>query len=214
MKFYNSLGPNPQVVRMFAAESGMTLNTVEVDLMAGENRQDDYLVRNPAGQLPCMELDDGSHISEILAICEYLDEMNSGGTLIGDTPEERANTRMWTRRIDLNICEPLANGFRFSEGIDLFRDFLGRNRRFHGIHVGDELQEFSPRELVVQVGHVRYIAQQTIGGAVTGHQVVAAQSNGPRTGAQQANDHLDRRGLASAVGPQKGKQFAARTFER
>lgn len=121
MKFYNSLGPNPQVVRMFAAESGMTLDTVEVDLMAGENRQDDYLVRNPAGQLPCMELDDGSHISEILAICEYLDEMNSGGTLIGDTPEERANTRMWTRRIDLNICEPLANGFRFSEGIDLFK---------------------------------------------------------------------------------------------
>ena len=84
--------------------------------------QDDYLKINPAGQLPCLELDDGTQIAEITAICEYLDEVGSGDSLIGATPAERATTRMWTRRVDLNICEPLANGFRYSEGLPIFKD--------------------------------------------------------------------------------------------
>ncbi|MDP6376278.1 MAG: glutathione S-transferase family protein [Pseudomonadales bacterium] len=122
MKFYNSLGPNPQVVRMFAAEKGMDLDTVEIDIMAGENRQAQYMSKNPAGQMPCLELDDGSNLSEITAICEYLDEVGPGASLIGDSPEQRAATRMWTRRVDLNICENMANGFRYAEGLPLFKD--------------------------------------------------------------------------------------------
>lgn len=121
MKLHNSLGPNPQVVRMFAAERGIDLDKVEVDLMAGENRQDAYLAKNPAGQLPALELDDGTVIAEITAICEYLDEVSPGDPLMGSTPEEKALARMWARRIDLGICEPLANGFRFSEGLELFK---------------------------------------------------------------------------------------------
>src|SRR5690606_11780688 len=74
------------------------------------------------GQSPCLELDDGTCIAEITAICEYLDEVSPGPSLIGGTPEQRAETRMWTRRVDLNICEPMANGFRFSEGLRLFQD--------------------------------------------------------------------------------------------
>ena len=122
MKFYNSMGPNPHVVRMFAAERGIKLDTEEVDLMGGENRREPYLAKNPAGQLPCLQLDNGVYISEVTAICEYLDESNPGTSLIGGTPEERAETRMWTRRVDLNICEPLSNGFRFGEGLGLFKD--------------------------------------------------------------------------------------------
>ena len=121
MKLHNSLGPNPHVVRMFAAERGIDLETVEVDIMAGENRQEAYLAKNPAGQLPALELDDGTVIAEITAICEYLDEVCPGDPLMGSTPEEKAQARMWTRRIDLGICEPLANGFRFSEGLDMFK---------------------------------------------------------------------------------------------
>jgi len=90
--------------------------------MKGENRQDPYLAKNPAGQLPALELDNGAVLAEITAICEYLDEKFPGGSLIGTTPEERAETRMWTRRVDLNVCEPMANGFRFSEGLPLFKD--------------------------------------------------------------------------------------------
>ena len=121
MKFYNSIGPNPRVVKMFMQEKGIELPFVEVDLMAGENRKEPYLAKNPSGQSPALELDDGTVLAEITAICEYLDEKFPGGSLIGTTPEERAETRMWTRRVDLNICEPMANGFRFSEGLPLFQ---------------------------------------------------------------------------------------------
>jgi len=122
MKLINSVGPNPHVVRMFAAERGITLDSEDIDVMAGENRQSDYLKKNPTGGSPCLELNNGDYLSEITAICEYLDEVSAGDSLIGSTPEERAETRMWTRRVDLNICEPLTNGFRFAEGLPIFKD--------------------------------------------------------------------------------------------
>ncbi len=122
MKLYNSVGPNPKVVRMFMAEQGIELPLEEVDLMKGDNRSDQHLKRNPSGQMPTLELDDGSFISEITAICEYLDDKQGYSALVGTTPEERAETRMWCRRIDLQILEPLANGFRFSAGLPLFKD--------------------------------------------------------------------------------------------
>jgi glutathione S-transferase len=122
MKLYNSIGPNPHVVRMFMAEKGLTIETQEVDLVAGENRKDAHLARNPHGQMPTLELDDGSYVSEIVAICEYLEDTNPMPALIGSNPKEKAETRMWTRRVDLNVCEPLANGFRFSQGLRLFKD--------------------------------------------------------------------------------------------
>jgi len=122
MKFYNSVGPNPRVVKMFMAEKGIELPRVEINLMAGENRQADYVAKNPSGQMPALELDDGVVLAEILPICEYLEETMPSPALIGTNPEERAITRMWTRRIDLNICEPMANGFRFSEGLRLFQN--------------------------------------------------------------------------------------------
>jgi glutathione S-transferase len=122
VKFYNSIGPNPRVVRMFLAEKGVKVPTEDVNLMAGENRQAAHLKRNPHGQMPCLELDNGQFVSEILPICEYFEDKNPNPPLIGKTAEERAETRMWTRRIDLNICEPMANGFRFSQGLPLFKD--------------------------------------------------------------------------------------------
>lgn len=123
MKFYNSVGPNPRMVRMFMAEKGIEIPKVEVDLRGGENRREPYTKLNPAGQMPALELDDGTVLAEITAICEYLDEKKKDTpSLIGDTPEERAKTRMWSRRIDLNIVEPAANGFRFSEGLKLFQN--------------------------------------------------------------------------------------------
>ena len=108
---------------MFAAEKGIELpETVEVDLMGGENRKPPYTDRNPAGQVPCLELDDGSTLAETVAICEYLEELHPEKPLIGATPEERAMTRMWTRRVESKVNSPLADGFRFAEGLPLFKD--------------------------------------------------------------------------------------------
>jgi glutathione S-transferase len=122
MKFYNSIGPNPHVVRMFMAEKGIKLPMVEIDLMKGDNRKEPYLGKNPHGQMPALELDDGTTVCEITAICEYLEDTHPNPPLIGTTPKEKAETRMWTRRVDLNICEPMANGFRYSQGLPLFKD--------------------------------------------------------------------------------------------
>jgi len=123
MHFYNSMGPNPKVVRMFMAEKGIDIPTTEVDLMGGENRKPPYTESvNTAGQIPALKLDTGELLAEVTAICEYLDEIGEGPSLIGETPEERAQTRMWTRRVDLNICEPAANAFRFGEGYQVFKD--------------------------------------------------------------------------------------------
>ena len=120
MKLYNSLGPNPRLVRMFLLEKGVTLPTLEIDLLAGENRRPPYTDKNPAGQMPALELDDGRVLSETIAICEYLEEKHPKPTLIGTTAEERAETRMWQRRLEVAITENVYNGFRFAEGRALF----------------------------------------------------------------------------------------------
>ena len=120
MLMYDSVGPNPRMVRMFMAEKGFEVPTTKVDIRGGENRQGPYVEKNPSGQTPALVLDNGMVLSEITAICEYVDEVGKGPSLIGSTPEERAETRMWTRRIDLNIVEPGAAGFRYSNGLKMF----------------------------------------------------------------------------------------------
>jgi len=123
VKFYDSMGPNPKLVRMFAAEKGVAFDAVEqVDLAAGANRQAPYLEKNPAGQLPCVELDDGRIVAETIAICELLEELHPAPALIGATPEERAEARMWLRRVEWKVIQPMADGFRFGEGLALFKD--------------------------------------------------------------------------------------------
>jgi glutathione S-transferase len=121
MRFYDSFGPNPRAARMVLLEKRLTLPTVNVDLLGGENRRGEYVERNPGGQMPALELDDGRLLGETVAIFEYLEEKHPEPALIGRTPEERAETRMWQRRMELRITEHLYNGFRFAEGLELFR---------------------------------------------------------------------------------------------
>jgi glutathione S-transferase len=142
VKLYTGLGPNPRTVQLFLAEKGVELPRETVDLMKGENRRAPYTDKNPAGQLPCLELDDGSFLAEITAICEYLEEKYPRPPLVGSTPEERAATRMWVRRIDLNILEPLANGFRYGEGLAFFKS------RIHVIpQAADDLKAIAREKL-------------------------------------------------------------------
>ena len=118
-ELYNSIGPNRDRPHVHGGE-GHRYAEETVDLRGGENRQAEHLKRNPQGQMPTLELDDGSYLSEITAICEYLEEKKPEPAMIGKTPEERAECRMWTRRVDRNICEPLAKGYRFGEALKFF----------------------------------------------------------------------------------------------
>ncbi|MBT4355144.1 MAG: glutathione S-transferase, partial [Rhodospirillaceae bacterium] len=122
MKVLNSFGPNPRMLRMFLLEKNINVGFVEHDLMAAENRQEKYLGKNPGGQLPALELDNGMVIAETVVICDYLEEINPEPALIGKTGEERAEARMWNRRVEQKITENIYAGFRFAEGLKLFEN--------------------------------------------------------------------------------------------
>jgi glutathione S-transferase len=122
MKLYTSIGPNPRLVNMFVLEKGLTLAKVEVDIIGGENRRQPFLSINPAGATPVLEMDDGTTLAETVAICEYLEELHPEPALIGTTPKARALTRMWMRRVDLQVVQPITAGFRGAEGLPLFKD--------------------------------------------------------------------------------------------
>ncbi len=124
MRLYNSLGPNPRCVRIFLSEKGIDLPEIAIDIMGGENRRPPFTDKNPGGQMPALELDDGRVIGETVAICEYLEDKHPQPALIGATPEEKAETRMWQRRVELGITENLYNGFRYAEGIEMFKNRL------------------------------------------------------------------------------------------
>ena len=136
MKFFNSLGPNPHTVRMFADEKGLDLPLQEVDVMAGEHRQPPYSVRNPMMQTPAFETDDGQMIVELTAICEYLEELHPDPPLIGSTPGERAETRMWLRRLDLNILEAQSRAGRAT----MFRAFYVDKIKLLSVPAAEELR--------------------------------------------------------------------------
>lgn len=120
MKLYDWFGMNPRTVRFFLEEKGQQIEKVAVDTFAGENRKAPHLLRNPAGQVPVLELDSGQFVSESWAICEYLEERFPNPPLIGSTPEQRANTRLWWRRSELHVCLPAVEGFFYAEGLEIF----------------------------------------------------------------------------------------------
>ncbi|HEX7381036.1 MAG TPA: glutathione S-transferase family protein [Nevskiaceae bacterium] len=120
MLLFDALSPAPRTLRMYLLEKGLTLPVRQVDVMTGENRRLPYLARNPAGQTPTLALDDGTTISESIAIMNYLEELHPEPPLIGSTPEERAVTRQWQRRAELNVTENIHNAFHYAEGLKRF----------------------------------------------------------------------------------------------
>ena len=124
MKLLNSFGPNPRVVRMFILEKNIAIPFEEHNIASAENRGAAYVKKNPAGQMPSLELDDGTVFGETTAICEYLEEKHPRPALFGESAEERANTRQWVRRVEFNNTEHSYNGFRSGDGIEVFRERL------------------------------------------------------------------------------------------
>ena len=112
MKFYQSHGPNPRSVMFFLAEKGIEIEREYIDIIVGDNRKPEFRKINALGELPVLELDDGTFVTEGAVICQYLDEIYPDIPLIRSTPEERAETRMLMRRVDLRVVAPLTTGYR------------------------------------------------------------------------------------------------------
>lgn len=115
MKFYDcKTAPSPRRVRIFLAEKGIDIETVQIDLGAGEQFNDAFKKVNPDCVVPVLELDDGSFISEVLAICQYLEELQPQPALLGSTPEERARVTMWNAKVEQQGLWAMADAFRNS----------------------------------------------------------------------------------------------------
>ncbi len=104
LKLYDYEGaPNPRRVRMFAAEKGIELDSVQVDIRAGEQRSPEFLKKNPNGKIPVLELEDGTCIGESVAICRYLEGIQPTPNLFGEDPLELALVEMHHRQLELGL---------------------------------------------------------------------------------------------------------------
>lgn len=113
MKLYDSaMAPNPRRVRIFLAEKGVTVPTVQVDIAKADNRKPEYLAKNPLGGVPILELDDGTVIAESVAICRYFEETHPNPPLMGTDARDRALVEMWQRRMEYEVALPIMQTFR------------------------------------------------------------------------------------------------------
>lgn len=120
MLLHDAESPAPRCLRMFLLEKGLAVAAVTVDVFAGDNREARFLAINPAGQTPALSLDDGTALAEAVAIAEYLEELHPNPPLIGSHALERAQTRQWWRRVELNITEFIHNAYHYAEGLPRF----------------------------------------------------------------------------------------------
>ena len=113
MKIYDfPMAPNPRRVRIFLAEKNVDMVYVHVDITKGENRTTAFIEKNPMGGLPVLEFDDGTYLTESVAICRYFEGMYPTPPLMGTDPRDIAFVEMWNRRMEFNILQPIADAFR------------------------------------------------------------------------------------------------------
>lgn len=110
--FDGGKAPNPRRVRVFLAEKGLEVPMVRVDMAAFEHKQADVSTRNPLQRLPVLELDDGTILTELVAICRYFEELHPEPALFGRGALGKALVEMWQRRIELNLFLPVGFAFR------------------------------------------------------------------------------------------------------
>ncbi len=108
MKLYDvTQAPNPRRVRIFAAEKGIELELVPVDMMQGEHKTPEFLKKHPSGKIPALETDDGRYLGESVAICRYLEALQPEPNLFGADPYELGLVEMHNRILELELWSQL-----------------------------------------------------------------------------------------------------------
>lgn len=127
MKYYDfGLAPNPRRVDVFINEKGLQIDTVEVNLRAGEQFSEAFLKVNPQATVPCLQLDDGSLIQETMAICRYLEALHPTPCLFGTQAKDIAAIEQWSRRAEMEGFLPAADALRNGEARFADRAVPGR----------------------------------------------------------------------------------------
>jgi glutathione S-transferase len=115
MKLYDGgRAPNPRRVRVYLAEKGISVPLEQVDLGKLAHKSDAFAAINPLQRVPALELDDGTIITESIAICRYFELLNPEPPLFGVGPKDIATVEMWQRRVELHLLFPVAHVFRNS----------------------------------------------------------------------------------------------------
>ncbi|MBV8834964.1 MAG: glutathione S-transferase family protein, partial [Alphaproteobacteria bacterium] len=113
MKLYDSgRAPNPRRVRIFLAEKGMSVPIERIDLASLEHKSAEFTALNPLQRVPVLVLDDGTVITESIAICRYFEGLRGEPTLFGRGALEIALVEMWNRRVELNLYQAVSAVFR------------------------------------------------------------------------------------------------------
>ena len=113
MRFYDcATAPSPRRVRIFLAEKGLTVPTVQVDLRNGEQFTPAFSALNPGCTVPVLELDRGAAVTDVVAICRYIEELHPDPPLMGRSAEERAVIDSWLRRIEWDGIYAAQEAFR------------------------------------------------------------------------------------------------------
>jgi glutathione S-transferase len=161
MKLYGAPmpAPNPRRVRIFLGEKGIELAETPVNLLKREHKSPEHRARNSLGQVPTLELDDGTTISETVSICRYFEAVQPEPALFGVTPVEQALVDMWIRRVEFVLMQPVGNYWRHAHPrtaalLTQFKDFGESNRERYA-----DAQRWLDRELE---GH-DFIAGQSFG---------------------------------------------------
>ena len=177
MKIYEYDGfPNPRRVRIFLAEKGVTVASEQVDVPAGQHREAPFLSKNPYGTVPALELDDGTCISETVAICRYFEALHPDPPLMGKGPENQAKVEMWQRRVEQSLMDTVVTYFhQGTEGLgalELYQNrewglenqkrFIGAMRKIDGFLEGKRYivdDEFSIADITgfVALGFGKFI---------------------------------------------------------
>ncbi len=141
MKIYETrTAPNPRRVRIFLAEKGITdIEYVELDLAAGDNQTPEFLGKTLFGKVPLLELDDGTCLSETVAICRYFEELYPEPSLMGSTPLEKAHIEMWQRQCEFYFANQVGMCFQHTTGY--FKDRMTPVKEF-GVEAGKNAARF------------------------------------------------------------------------
>ena len=115
MKFFDcATAPNPRRVRIFLAEKGVAIPTQQIDLAGGEQFSPSFRAINPRCSVPVLVLDDGTAISDVLAICRYIEDLHPSPALMGTSPKDKAVIAMWERRMEVDGLLAAAEALRNS----------------------------------------------------------------------------------------------------
>ena len=130
MKLYGEANPapNPRRVRIFLAEKGVDLPEIKIGMRQGGHKSPEHKARNSLGQVPTLELDDGTMINESVSICRYLEALHPEPPLFGTTPLEKAQIDMWLRRVEFQLLIP--TGMYWRHAHPLTASLLVQNREF------------------------------------------------------------------------------------